>query len=212
MSDLDLLDEAAWVDDASWVPPFLRLLAPALLALAVGFLVGWRAQTTFGSDHHRQMPPPLPANLALYEPEGGVARNPGTYPLLRDTRPSLTIAASGWAVLPHPVPTAVHRRSPRPPDSPAAGQALRDVHMTWYCLPGVSRCTTGYPASCRCVAVSPDLAELRGRTITICAGETCVEALVVDCSCAATRSVDAYASVFRQFVPLSRGTIEVTVR
>jgi len=81
--------------------------------------------------------------------------------------------------------------------------------MTWYCLPGISRCTAGYPADCRCVAVSPDLAELRGQHVSICRGPTCVEVLVVDCTCQAVRSVDAYASVFRLLAPLSRGVIEV---
>ena len=62
---------------------FLRLLLVTALALAVGILVG--AAVTFGSDHRRQMAPPLPANLALYEPEEPDPSAAGRYAtLLRD--------------------------------------------------------------------------------------------------------------------------------
>jgi hypothetical protein len=50
------------------VRPFVRLLLITILALAVGFFAGIRAAASMAPSHHRWMPPPLPANLALYEP------------------------------------------------------------------------------------------------------------------------------------------------
>ena len=179
--------------------PFLRFLAVTLLrlvcllavvtlALAVGFVAGWGAHITLAtSNHHRWMAPPVPGDLALYEPLQS------------------SVTASTAAPVLNRAPDAAGST----PVRPAAGQALRGIRMTWYCLPGISRCTAGYPADCRCVAVSPDLAELRGQHVSICRGPTCVEVLVVDCTCQAVRSVDAYASVFRLLAPLSRGVIEV---
>src|SRR3990172_12282056 len=113
--------------------PFLRLLVTVLLrltcllavvtlALAVGFAAGWNAHITLAtSSHHRWMAPPLPADLALYEPEGGAAHEAARW-LLRDTRPSLTVPASGWAVATTSGPDGGSQGF-RSPLRPATGQA-----------------------------------------------------------------------------------------
>jgi hypothetical protein len=84
------------------VTPFLRLLLVTVLALAVGFMTGLRAAASMAPSHHRWMPPPLPANLALYEP------------------PTISVTASTVA----PALTAV-AEMPSTPVRPVAGQALR---------------------------------------------------------------------------------------
>lgn len=90
--------------------PFLRLFLTVLLALAVGFFAGLRAAASFSTTDHRRYSPPVPANLALYEP------------------PTTSVTASTVA----PVLTAASPPASAP-DRPAAGQALRGyaaVHAT----------------------------------------------------------------------------------
>jgi len=48
--------------------PFVRLLLVTVLALAVGFFAGLRTAASFERGHHRWMPPPVPGDLAFYEP------------------------------------------------------------------------------------------------------------------------------------------------
>jgi hypothetical protein len=61
-------------------------------------------------------------------------------------------------------------------------------------------------------AISPDLDFLRGRTISVCYGASCVVVEVRDCNCQATRAVDLYADAFEQLAPLSAGRLRVTIR
>lgn len=96
--------------------------------------------------------------------------------------------------------------------SASVPRSLSGVRLTWYCLEGVSRCTAGYPPSCACVAVSPDLGWLRGRTFTLELAGISVMVRAVDCDCSARYAIDAYASVFAQLAPLSAGAVTVTVR
>jgi len=86
------------------------------------------------------------------------------------------------------------------------------VLATWYCKTGVSRCTVGYPASCLCAAISPDLSFLTGRYIEVCRGSDCIRVHVIDCDCAATHGIDLYAAAFERLAPLSAGRIEVVLR
>lgn len=85
------------------------------------------------------------------------------------------------------------------------------TNATWYCLPGRSRCTVGFPASCLCGAVSPDLRYL-GHHVTVCAGKVCVGVRVVDCRCTGTSGLDLFAAAFRRLAPLSVGVLRVRVR
>jgi len=105
------------------------LLAVVTLALAVGFAAGWGAYITLAtSSHHRWMPPPVPGDLALYEPES--AGRPASYlPLPIISGPDRAPDAAGST-----------------PVRPAAGQALRG-YATYY--------ATG--PDCLCAAAGPAL-------------------------------------------------------
>ena len=88
---------------------------------------------------------------------------------------------------------------------------------TWYCLPGVSPCTAGYPEDGKYAAAGPALraalSDWRGRTITVSAGGRSVKDVVlVDwCRCDGGGLIDLYAGVFAALAPLDRGRITVTV-
>jgi hypothetical protein len=85
------------------------------------------------------------------------------------------------------------------------------LRATWYCEPGVSRCTSGYPADCLCAAISPDLAYLRGKLLDVCSSGRCIRVRVVDCNCAAHKAIDLYAAAFRRLAPLETGVLWVLV-
>lgn len=81
---------------------------------------------------------------------------------------------------------------------------------TWYCLAGVSKCH--YAASGGLyAAISPDLAHLRGKTLTVRYGQQSVRVKVIDCNCEAYRAIDLYADAFRRLAPLSVGRMDVTI-
>ena len=148
----DLLAEALHV-----ILRLVCLLAIVTLALAVGFAAGWGAHITLAtSSHHRWMAPPLPGDLA-YQSRGG-ALNDSRFARQRDTRPSLTVPASGWAALTISGPDSARTSASKTPVRPAAGQALRG-YATWY--------ATG--PDCLCAAAGPDLrvGAWRGSTVTV---------------------------------------------
>ena len=185
------------------------LLAVVTLALAVGFAAGWGAHITLAtSSHHRWMAPPVPGDLALYEPEGGAAHEAARW-LLRDTRPSLTVPASGWAVTTTSGPDG-GSQGLRSPVRPATGQALRG-YATYY--------ATG--PDCLCAAAGPALrvGAWRGSTVTVCAANEpghCVQARISDaCWCIPRHDkptlLDLSDEAFAALAPLSRGIVEVTV-
>jgi hypothetical protein len=109
-----------------------------------------------------------------------------------------------------PAPTSAEIDAVRP------GKAVTGT-ASWYCLPGRSRCTTGYPSFTATIAAGPALRRMlgsdwRGSRVRICAGARCVTATVRDwCACRG-RVADLYASVFRRLAPLSRGIVRVTIR
>jgi len=98
------------------------------------------------------------------------------------------------------------RTAAPPTPSPSVSNRLSNIRLTWYCLEGRSRCTRGYPDGLY-AAASPDLAYLRGKTVTVTYAGRSVAVTVIDCSCQATRSLDLYADAFRKLAPLSRGVI-----
>jgi hypothetical protein len=124
---------------------------------------------------------------------------------------------------PHPLPSG-HRakrpsEAPQPSIRPSTGRSSGS-HRTsgiasWYCRPGISRCTAGYPADCLCAAAGPALrvGDWRGRLVTVRAsnGRT-VPVRLVDCNCGSHANlIDLYAGAFERLAPLSRGRIAVTV-
>ena len=103
-------------------------------------------------------------------------------------------------------------------DVPATnGQPPPDVSVSaitgiasWFCLPGRSPCTAGYPASGAYAAAGPALrvGAWRGRTVTV----NGLPVRLIDwCACPGGRLIDLYASVMRQLAPLSAGLVKVEV-
>lgn len=184
--------------------PYLWVVVNAVAALILGYAIasGHPVSATSPSASEPVItwrPVQTEVPRAVLPPSAeGVYEQPAT------TGPSAAPAAP--TTEPTPVPGA---RTPSP--SSRAGRVT--VRLTWYCEPGRSRCTSGWPASCLCVAVSPDLAWLRGRTFTLGANGRQVTVRAVDCNCQARTAIDAYASVWRALgLPLSRGVTTAEVR
>ncbi len=99
-------------------------------------------------------------------------------------------------------------------ETPRTATILRGT-ATWYCLPGRSPCTAGYPATGAYAAAGPALraalGDWRGRTVTVTAGGRSVEVTLVDwCRCPSA-DIDLYAGVFADLAPLDRGRLAVIV-
>lgn len=85
---------------------------------------------------------------------------------------------------------------------------------SWYCRPGRSICTRGYPASGPYAAAGPALrvGAWRGRWVTVTAAGTTIRVRLVDwCACSGGKVIDLYASQFAKLAPLSRGVVSVRV-
>lgn len=85
---------------------------------------------------------------------------------------------------------------------------------SWFCRPGVSRCTRGYPASGAFAAAGPALrvGDWRGRIVTVRSGGRSIRVRLTDwCACGGGKVIDLYASQFQKLAPLSRGIIRVSV-
>jgi hypothetical protein len=117
---------------------------------------------------------------------------------------------------PRPSPTATSVPAAQPTSTPAVSpvglatvSGIAAATATWYCQPGVSRCTVGYSASCLCAAASPDL-HLRGKWIRVAYGGRAIAVRVVDCLCSRAGGLDLYASVWGWLgIPLSLGVVRV---
>lgn len=85
---------------------------------------------------------------------------------------------------------------------------------TWYCVAGVSPCHRDHSGGLYAAAGSEiRVGDWRGRTVTVCAGSTCVPVRLVDwCACAGERVIDLYGDAFRRLAPLGEGVIAVSVR
>ncbi len=84
---------------------------------------------------------------------------------------------------------------------------------SWYCLPGVSACTSGYPGGLYAAAGSElRIGRWRGRTVRVCGNGHCVYVRLIDtCACGGSRIIDLYSDAFRRLAPLSKGSLLVTV-
>lgn len=122
-----------------------------------------------------------------------------------------------------PQPIATGRAANGAPADPipSAGtlnysQVFRAVGTaTWYCLPGRSACSRGYPADGLYAAAGSELrvGDWRGRLVEVCSGERCIVVRLIDwCACRGARVIDLYAAAFQRLAPLERGVIPVTVR
>lgn len=99
---------------------------------------------------------------------------------------------------------------PSPPSKPKKTTVRRSAaSATWYCLPGVSRCTIHHSGGLY-AAISPDLRWL-GRRLRVCTEYKCIVVKVIDCNCQAKKGIDLYSDAFRLLAPLSDGRIRVTL-
>lgn len=183
-----------------------RLLAITILALAVGFMAGLRAATTFGGSHHRWMAPPVPANLASLGPVSPAT----TY---RYEPPTISAGASTPVAAPAAVPAvAMAARAA----SAQAGQPLTGW-ATWWATFGPGDYAAAGP-DLR-AALGPDW---QGSRVRICAASCVTATLTTSCRCIDRRGrptlFDLSLSLFRVLDPrggngtTDPGYIEVEVR
>ena len=138
------------------------------------------------------------------------------YPLV--VAPQSTIRVGGA-----PTPTASALATHRPtatvapsvlrPAASMSGHSITGV-ASWYCRPGVSRCTRSHPDGLY-AAIRRDLLALRGERVTVCRADlpsVCVVVTIIDCNCGPNANlIDLYSDAFRELAPLSRGVVKVTV-
>lgn len=145
------------------------------------------------------------------------------------TVPGMEREPSRQAGAPAPSPAASDVPDPRPSDGTSPKQpapALITGPATWYCLPGRSACSSGFPASGMYAAAGPALRRAIGprwrsarvtvtRTWTDARGgehsATVVVRLADWCACPGVRVLDLYGSAFSRLAPLSRGVLRVEV-
>jgi hypothetical protein len=87
--------------------------------------------------------------------------------------------------------------------------------VSWYCRPGSSSCTDGYPPSGMYAAAGPRVRAMLGptwlgRRVTVASGSRVVVVRLIDsCPCPGGRLLDLYSSAFAKLAPLSAGTVRV---
>jgi hypothetical protein len=84
---------------------------------------------------------------------------------------------------------------------------------TWFCLPGVSACTSGHRGGLYAAAGSElRIGNWRGRMVKVCGNGNCVVVKLIDwCACGGSRIIDLYHDAFSRLASPSSGGIGVTV-
>ncbi len=171
------------------------------------------------SDLSAQAGAPRPNRTS--DGRGVVAATPAPRPRPTAGPSPKVAAASPRRVARRPVPAA----ATRPPASLAGvGGHLLSGLSSWYCSPGRSACTAGFPASGLYAAAGPAVRAAigpswRGTVVTVTTSRASVRVRLVDwCACGGGRLLDLYASVFSGSpeqpglgVPLSAGVVDVRV-
>lgn len=113
------------------------------------------------------------------------------------------------------------RLSMAPSKAPVSKPTARSVNSlkgvaSWFCLPGRSACTYGYPASCLCAAAGPALRAAlgpswRGTRVVVSTGRASVAVRLIDCLCSGSNVIDLYSGVYSQLGALSSGLLDVEV-
>jgi hypothetical protein len=119
---------------------------------------------------------------------------------------------------PKPKPVVVTRTAaalkpaPKPVTSVGSGHRVSGI-ATWFCLPGVSACTSGYQGGMYAAAGSEiRIGNWRGRTVKVCGNGKCIFVKLIDwCGCPGSRIIDLYHDAFSGLASPSRGGISVTV-
>lgn len=109
-----------------------------------------------------------------------------------------------------PRPVGIATGGPRPASSTGHRVTGR---ASWYCLSGVSRCTSGHPGGLYAAAGSElRIGSWRGRTVRVCGNGKCVNVTLIDtCACGGSRVIDLYHDAFRRLASPAVGTLAVTV-
>jgi hypothetical protein len=112
-------------------------------------------------------------------------------------------------------PSTERGRGPESAVPPRTSMTLRGT-ASWYCLPGRSACTAGYPSGGLYAAAGPALrrGDWRGSFVTVelADGSAAVTVQLIDvCACPGGRVVDLYAGAFSRLAPLSAGVVRVRV-
>jgi len=120
------------------------------------------------------------------------------------------------SLLPRPAPTAKIIIKPKNTPAPkiSTSHKLSGI-ASWYCRPGVSRCTYTHPTGGYYAAIRKDLLELVGTRVLVCAVGTgkCVTVKIIDCNCGKNANlIDLYWDAFDAISNPSLGRIEVTLK
>jgi hypothetical protein len=128
--------------------------------------------------------------------------------------PPRWIGARPVPSLPAPRAAVIGGWVPKPPPIVVGRQHRVLGRATWFCRPGYSSCTSGYPGGLYAAAGSElRIGRWRGRHVNVCSGSRCVVVQLIDwCACGGSRVIDLYSDAFRQIGSLSQGTLAVTVR
>jgi len=143
---------------------------------------------------------------------------PGLFTDFRNGASGLSRVA---ATVPLPRRQVVRKRSKAPapvamaPATTSVGSTRRVKGIaTWYCLPGISTCTSGYSSSGLYAAAGSELrvGNWRGRTVKVCGNGNCIYVKLIDwCACGGSHIIDLYHGAFSQLASPSSGGLGVTV-
>ena len=107
---------------------------------------------------------------------------------------------------------AVGSVAPVAPAPTSSGQRVSGL-ATWFCLPGVSACTSGYTGGMYAAAGAEiRIGNWRGRTVKVCGNGNCIYVKLIDwCGCPGSRIIDLYHDAFSKLASPSKGYLAVTV-
>jgi hypothetical protein len=156
------------------------------------------------------------------EPSGSAAPADAPAPPISDFRDEASLLSRVVTDVPGaPVRVARPRPKPRPKPATVATTAVTSVGSghrvsgtaTWFCLPGVSACTSGHQGGLYAAAGSEiRIGNWRGRTVKVCGNGNCVYVKLIDwCACGGARIIDLYHDAFSRLASPSSGTLRVTV-
>jgi rare lipoprotein A (peptidoglycan hydrolase) len=108
--------------------------------------------------------------------------------------------------------SASARRVSGPVAAVGSGHKVRGI-ATWYCLPGVSTCTSGHRGGMYAAAGSElRIGNWRGRHVKVCGNGNCIVVTLIDwCACGGSRIIDLYHDAFSRLASPSSGGLGVTV-
>jgi rare lipoprotein A (peptidoglycan hydrolase) len=151
-------------------------------------------------------------------PPGSAAPADAPVPPISDFRDEASLLSRVTTGVPL-APVHVVRSRPKP--AAAATTAVASVGSghrvgglaTWYCLPGVSACTSGHQGGLYAAAGSEiRIGNWRGRTVKVCGNGNCIYVKLIDwCACGGSRIIDLYHDAFSRLASPSRGGVAVTV-